>query len=261
MVYSINMKAKERINSIIDRIPYNGFIMIKDLSTQFNVTEETIRRDLNKIVAMNIGVRKAHGGAYRIHQGDLAAPQKFRQMMIPAIKQRFASFCATLITSESCIMLDSSTSSRFIAEKIKELNKRITIITNSIATAGIFEDCEHISVVCVGGNLRKLNGSLVGPNAIATLEKYCADCCFVSPPSIDIKFGLTDHNEEEARIRECMLRQSKKCYLVADHTKFGWSSINHIAGIDTIDMIITDSEIDQKWLHWLKTIGKEYTCC
>ena len=137
----------------------------------------------------------------------------------------------------------------------------MTVVTNSIATAGIFEDSEKIDVVCVGGNLRKLNGSLVGPNAIATLEKYCADYCFVSPPSVDIKFGLTDHSEEEARIRACMLRQSKKCYLVADHTKFGWSSINHIASIDTIDMVITDSEIDQKWTHWLKTIGKEYKCC
>ncbi|HOE84906.1 MAG TPA: DeoR family transcriptional regulator, partial [Sphaerochaeta sp.] len=61
------MKAKDRINSIIEMIPYNGFIMTKDLSSRFNVTDETIRRDLNKIVAMNIGVRKAHGGAYRIH--------------------------------------------------------------------------------------------------------------------------------------------------------------------------------------------------
>lgn len=257
----MDMKGKERINNIINQIPYNGFIMVKDLSNSFNVTEETIRRDLNKIVDMNIGVRKAHGGAYRIHQGDLAAPQSFRQIMIPGIKQRLADFCVTLILPESCVMLDSSTTSRYIANKIKELNMRVTIVTNSIAIAGIFEDSENSDVVCIGGNLRKLNGSLVGPNAIATLERYCADYCFVSPPSVDVKFGLTDHNEEESRIRECMLKQAKKCYLVADHTKFGWSGINHISGIESIDMVITDSETEQKWITWLKTIGKDYKCC
>ncbi|KAF5044511.1 Glycerol-3-phosphate regulon repressor [anaerobic digester metagenome] len=255
------MKAKERIASIIEQIPYNGFIMIKDLSSRFAVTEETIRRDLNKIVEMNIGVRKAHGGAYRIHKGDLAAPQSFRQIMLPGIKQRFASFCATLIQPESCIMLDSSTTSRFIASKLKDFNKPLTVITNSIATAGMFEDSESIDVVCVGGNLRKHNGSLVGPNAIATLEKYCADYCFVSPPSIDPRFGLTDHSEEEACVRACMIRQSKNRYLVADHTKFGWSGINRIAGIETIDLVVTDSEIDQKWIQWFKTIGMQYKCC
>lgn len=257
----LSMKAKERIQSIINQIPYNGFIMIKDLSTGFNVTEETIRRDLNKIVDMNIGVRKAHGGAYRIHQSDLSAPQSFRQIMLPGIKQRFAAFCASLITADSCIMLDSSTTSCYIANKIKEMNKRVTVITNSISMAGSFGDSENIEVVCVGGNLRKLNGSLVGSNAIATLEKYCADYCFVSPPSVDVKFGLTDHHEQEARIRECMIRQSKKCYVVADHTKFGWSGVHRIASIDSMDMIITDSEIEQKWIQWFKTIGIEYKCC
>lgn len=255
------MKAKERIHSIIDQIPYNGFIMIKDLSSRFNVTEETIRRDLNKIVEMNIGVRKAHGGAYRSHQGDLAAPQSFRQIMLPTIKQRFAAFCASIITPDCCIMLDSSTTSRFIAAKIKELNKPTTVITNSMATAGLFEASQNVHVVGAGGNLRKLNGSFVGPNAIDTLQQYCADFCFVSPPSVDMQFGLTDHNEEEARVRACMLAQSKQCYLVADHTKFGWAGVNRIAGIETIDMIVTDSEIDQKWIQWFKSIGIEYKIC
>ena len=134
------MKAKDRINSIIEMIPYNGFIMTKDLSSRFNVTDETIRRDLNKIVAMNIGVRKAHGGAYRIHQGDLAAPQSFREIMLPGIKQRLAAFCSTLIIPESCIILDSSTTSRFIATRIKEMNRHVTVVTNSIATSAIFEN-------------------------------------------------------------------------------------------------------------------------
>lgn len=255
------MKAKERIASIIEMIPYNGFIMIKDLSTKFNVTEETIRRDLNKIVEMNVGIRKAHGGAYRSHQGDLAAPQSFRQIMLPAIKQRFAIVCASLVPADSCVMLDSSTTARFIANRIKDLRIPVTIITNSMATAGIFEDSQSVDVVLAGGNLRKLNGSLVGPNALDTLKKYCADYCFVSPPSIDERFGLTDHNEEESRIRACMLEQSKKRYLVADHTKFGWAAVNCIAAISMIDMVITDSETDQKWFRWLKNAGIDYRIC
>jgi len=255
------MKAKDRINSIIEMIPYNGFIMTKDLSSRFNVTDETIRRDLNKIEAMNIGVRKAHGGAYRIHQGDLAAPQSFREIMLPGIKQRLAAFCSTLIIPESCIILDSSTTSRFIATRIKEMNRHVTVVTNSIATSAIFENCESVSVVCIGGNLRKHNGSLVGPNAIATLEKYCADYCFISPPAVDATYGLTDHSEGEARIRECMLNQSKKRYLVVDHTKFGWSCVNRIAAIDTIDMVVTDGETEQKWIQWFKRIKMEYKCC
>ncbi|MFA6841069.1 MAG: DeoR/GlpR family DNA-binding transcription regulator [Sphaerochaetaceae bacterium] len=255
------MKAKERIASIIEQIPYNGFIMIKDLSDKYNVTEETIRRDLNKIVEMNVGIRKAHGGAYRCHQGDVAAPQSFRQIMLPGVKQRFAAFCSSLIIPNSCIMLDSSTTSRFIANKIKELNRQVTVVTNSIATAGIFEDSENVNVVCAGGNLRKLNGSLVGPTAIDTIERYCANCCFVSPASVDEQFGLTDHNEEEARIRACMIKQSKRRYLVVDHTKFGWAGINRIGSIDMVDMVITDGETDQVWLQRFRELGIEYKVC
>ncbi|MGX8678812.1 MAG: DeoR/GlpR family DNA-binding transcription regulator [Sphaerochaetaceae bacterium] len=255
------MKASERIGSIISQIPYNGFIMVKDLSRMFSVTEETIRRDLGRIVDMNIGICKVHGGAYRVSKGDESSPFSFRSTIMVEEKKALADYCVSFIKPEDCVMLDSSTTALFIARRISEAKLRVTLVTNSLPIAREFECDENAKVICIGGQLRKRNESLIGYQAVQMLRNYCGDCCFVSPTSVDEKFGLTDHSEGEAEIRKCMLEQSSRRYLVVDHTKFGSSCINRISDFSSVDAVVTDTEPSERWKKLFESKGIAIHSC
>lgn len=255
------MKSAERQQEIISIIPYNGYIMVKDLSARFDVTEETIRRDLQSICERCSTIKKVHGGVYRTTDDDLATPQTFRNVLLTAEKTRFGEYSTSLLASGETVMLDSSTTSTYIAKAIKEKKLKLLIITNSIQIAEVFQDDEDVNVVIVGGKLRKTNGSLIGSHAIDMITRYCADYCFISPSSIDKEYGLTDNSEEEALVRECMIKNSKKRILVADNTKFGRANPHKIASIDIFDRVVTDKATSDDWINFITEMNIPVTCC
>lgn len=254
------MKASERIKKIIELVPHNGIVFTKDLSNRFDVTEETIRRDLEKIEAMSVGIKKVHGGAYRI-AFDKEVPIAYRQIAVVEEKIRMSEYCVSLMKQGSSIMLDSSTTASCIARKIREAKLQVNVITNSINVLREFENCKDVPVVCVGGALRHRTNSLVGYLATENLSKYHADIAFISCPAVHEEFGLTDHNESEAQVRKIMMKNSNVRYLVVDHTKFGKCFINHIGYLNEVNCIVTDTPIPAEWHTILSGNGIPYICC
>ncbi len=254
------MKSEERHKAIISMIPLNGYVMIKDLSITFKVTEETIRRDLVKICESNPAIKKIHGGVFRTADDDIGAPQNFRQTLLTKEKTRFAEICAQLPSEGDCVMLDSSTTCHFIAQHLKDRGIKLLIVTNSYRTASLFVDSEKVQVMLIGGKLRKSNASLVGPDAVLQLKRFCADYSFISPTAVDMKFGITDTNTNEAVIRESMINNSKKRILVVDHTKFGLTYPNVIAQVEVFDRIVTDRATDPEFLKGLEDGEKVIYC-
>lgn len=248
------MKSGERQQAIINMIPYNGYLIVKDLSETFQVSSETIRRDLAIICANNPSIKKNYGGVYRTDIEDMGTPQKLRQNLLIKEKSRFADYCISLINPRDCILLDSSTTSQFIATAICEHNIPVRLITNSIQTAGLFSDKEEIEVILLGGRLRKSNGSLVGAFTCTQIGKYFADIAFLSPTAISDTHGLMDNHTEEAAVREQMLKCSKKKILVADHTKFGTSAHDVIAPLTELTQVVTDTTTTQEWIGILEAL-------
>ncbi len=255
------MKSAERQQEIISIIPYNGYIMVKDLSARFDVTEETIRRDLQSICERYPSIKKVHGGVYRTTGDDIATPQTLRNVLLTAEKTRFGEYSASLLSSGETVMLDSSTTSAYIAKAIKEKKLNLLIITNSIQIAEVFQDDENINAVIVGGKLRKTNGSLIGSSAIEMINRYCADYCFISPSSIDKEYGLTDNSEEEALVRETMIKNSMKRILVADNTKFGRANPHKIAPLNAFERVITDKATSEEWIDFITGKDIPVFCC
>lgn len=255
------MKSTLRQQEIIARIPYNGYVLVKDLSGIFNVTEETIRRDLQKICDSNPSIQKVHGGVYRVAKDDSVVPQAFRKVLLTQEKSKFAEFCTSFIKSEDCIMMDSSTTVLFVARALKEKNINPLIVTNSLQIAQLFTDDEQAKVILVGGRLRKTNESLTGQFAIDMISRYCADYALISPTYIDLTFGATDNYDGEANVRKAMMNYSKKRILIADHTKFGATSKNRIANIEDFDAVITDKETPTEWIKFLETKELLVTRC
>ncbi len=235
--------------------------MVKDLSARFDVTEETIRRDLQSICERCPTIKKVHGGVYRTTGDDITPPQRLRNVLLTAEKTSFGDYSASILASGETVMLDSSTTSAYIAKAIKEKKLNLLIITNSIQIAEIFQDDENVNVVIVGGKLRKSNGSLIGNSAIDMINRYCADYCFISPSSIDKEYGLTDNSEEEALVREAMIKNSKRRILVADNTKFGKANPHKITSLNIFDRVVTDKATNEDWINFITEKDIPVICC
>lgn len=248
------MLAIDRINAIIEILKENKSVMVSDLSHRFNVTEETIRRDLEKLEAQKRIVR-VHGGAYLFEGFEKGAPVSLRKQFLIEEKKRLGKICLEYIEDRDTIMLDDSTTSLFIAKEIKECNLQLIVITNFLDIMVELADCKHVKLIGLGGTLILSTRSFNGPGTVKNLTNYNADKAFVSCSSLNSKFGMTDHNENEAQIRKMMIENSERKFLVIDHTKINKSSTYQFADINDVDYIITDKVPNKNWEERVKTQG------
>lgn len=250
------MLAVERRKKIMELLNDSGSVIVTDLSKRMKVTEETIRRDLEKLEKEG-KLQRTHGGAYLSGSIMTELPITFREQVYLPGKDTIAFKSVELINSGETIMLDSSTTSLRIAKYIRQTNKSLTVITNALKVANELSDVKSVKLVLTGGSLRNSSLSFVGYAATTSLESYFADKAFVSCSAVHLKKGLMDSNEYEAEIRKLMLRQSERRILVADITKFGKTSFSLIANFNQIDTVIADQKLGDDWYEEFGSLGIE----
>jgi DeoR/GlpR family transcriptional regulator of sugar metabolism len=254
------MLAIERHNAIKEMLQQQDCVSITELSKQFGVTEETIRRDLEKLSAADKNIDRVHGGAYLIKNADLEAPFEMRKEMLVEEKRSIAMLAAKYIESGDCIMLDSSTTALQLAVLLKETTQQLTVISNSISVVNEFSMSKNIRVICIGGSLRHNSQSFVGYAATQALSEYRANKAFVSCSGIHQTLGITDNSEGEAQVRRLMLTNAARRIMLVDSEKFGRSAFHQIAPMDSIHTIITDMEPELPWRDLLREKRIELVC-
>lgn len=238
------MLAIDRLSAIREMLNTNDSVSVAELSKIFSVTEETIRRDLDKIVRDDRAVVRVHGGAYKIKTFDREAPYELRETLLVEEKERIAHKSFTLLDEGDTIMLDSSTTALHLAKAIKQSALKISVITNSLRIALELSDCSHTNLIMAGGSYRPSSRSFVGYSVTGMLEELHADKAFVSCSGLHERFGLTDNSESEARVRRMMLSQSDYRCLLVDSDKFGRCKSHRIAPLEGIQALFTDREPD-----------------
>lgn len=240
------MLAVERRNKIEQIINKNKSVLVVELAKQFEVTTETIRGDLEKLEKQGILVR-TYGGATLVDTSEIELTITERDMVNFEGKQNIARYASELIKDGETIFLDSSTSSWHLARYIKE-KKGITVITNAEKIVNELSGCEHVYVVCVGGELTSKNMSYVGRVAEKTIkENYYANRCFFSCRGVTLGRGLVDSSEGEAEIKKAMLSCSESAIFLCDKNKIGKIGVPRISDLDGIDYFITDAELTDEW--------------
>lgn len=240
------MLAVERRKKISQIISENGSVLVTELSRLFEVTEETIRRDLEKLEKLGILVR-TYGGATLVESNVSEVPIDKRQVINSTVKDAIAREAAKLVKEGETIFMDASTSVFFLARYIKDM-KNLTVITNSNKVVIELADGENIKVVCVGGLLRKNNMSFVGKTTENTiLENYFASKVFTSCQGVTLNHGFTDQNEQEAEVKKAMIKCSDNVVMLCDHTKLGNLTYTKLADLSRINYFITDSKLDDEW--------------
>jgi DeoR family fructose operon transcriptional repressor len=242
------MLVAERHQKILDLLEQRGSIRVNELSQIFGVTEETIRRDLDKLEGEGKLLR-SHGGAVRV-QGEQEIPYFEREIQNVEEKIAIAREAVKQVTAGERIVLDASTTAWYMAKNLPDIP--LTVLTNSIKVAMELANKEKIDVISTGGIFLPESLSFVGPLAEQSLNMYRVNKAFISCKGIDFSFGISDSNELVALVKRKMISIADRTFLLLDHSKFGVQAFAHLAPLDQIDQVITDSKTESKYIHELK---------
>ncbi|WP_051075298.1 DeoR/GlpR family DNA-binding transcription regulator [Alkalispirochaeta alkalica] len=230
---------------IIELLQESGSVLVAELSRRFEVSEETIRRDLTKMESNGL-LCKTYGGAFINAGKHREVPVSMRNTVYLEAKDAIAAFAAESVQNGDTIFLDGSSTAIHIAEHLCE-KKNLIVITNALKVAEALARSRDVKVICVGGTLRATSLTVVGRTAEAEIEKYFADKAFICCDGLHQSRGVTDANEREAEVRRQMMCQAESSILVADASKFDVTSFVHIAEFDDFDLLITDKEPSDEW--------------
>ena len=247
------MLAIERRKEILTRLEAEGKVLVSELAKSFSVTEETIRRDLEKLDREGLA-SKTYGGAVSKHTATLDLPYKIRIGVNVEEKQRIADRVADMISDGERIMLDSSSTAIYIIKKLKE-KKNLTVITNSVVILLELADKSDWTVLSTGGNLKEGALSLTGSSAEKMIRSYHVDTAICSCKGVDMEIGVTDSNEKDSLIKQAMFASAERRILAADTLKLGKKSFVRVCEFEDIDVLATDDKPQDNWCEFCKKSG------
>ena len=249
------MLAIERRNEILEKLQKEKRVVVSELSKLYGVTEETIRRDLEKLEKDGY-VIKSYGGAVLNEKSSIDLPFNIRWKSNPSGKQKIADLISNEIEDGDHIILDASTTAVFIAKNIKQ-KRHLTVITNSIEILLELSDVQGWDIIATGGLLKSGTMSLFGKKAADSINSYNADKAFFSCKGIDLEKGATDRNDDSVVVKQSILSSAGKIYLAADSTKFGKVAFSKICSLSKVDVVVTDKKPDAEWMKTFKELGIE----
>ena len=242
------MLGLERRQKIMEKLVAERKVYVSELAKLYQVTEETIRRDLEKLEGQNL-LRRSYGGAIIADSTSEDLSYVKRSGLNSESKLAIAHKASNLIETGDTVMVDSSTTCRTLLQQING-RKDITIITNSIQLMNDFTSSSFI-MICTGGALRANSCSLTGSMAIKALEGYYVDYALISCKAIDMDKGIMESNDSEGRIKSVMIRQARKAVLLIDHSKFDRTAFVKCDDFSHIDTLVTDEKPSSEWQSYL----------
>ena len=231
------MLVAERWQRIVQLVNERGSIRVTELSELCQVTEETIRRDLDRLESEG-KLMRSHGGAVSVKEAQTEVPFMERETAHADFKNSIAKEAVSHIQEHDRIILDASTTAWYMAKLIPDM--AATIITNSMKVALEVSGKEKIQVISTGGLLSPKSLSYVGPLSERSLDMYHAHKLFLSCKGVHIQRGISESNELQALIKRKMISIADETYLLADHSKFGMQALTQVADWSDIQHVITD---------------------
>ncbi|MFN7252297.1 MAG: DeoR/GlpR family DNA-binding transcription regulator [Anaerobacillus sp.] len=250
------MLVAERQRKIVDLVNDRLSIRVTELSRIFSVTEETIRRDLEKLEKEEKLLR-SHGGAVSIKKDQSELSFEEREILNAAEKKAIAIEAINIIEPGEQIVLDASTTAWYLAKELPDMP--LTVLTNSINVAIELSKKEKVKVISTGGMLLGKSLSYVGPLAERSLNMYHVNKAFISCKGVHLETGLSDTLEWQALLKKQMMSIADKTILMVDCSKFGIRSFAHINPLDNVNQIITGGSMDSLYKETMTKMNIQIT--
>lgn len=249
------MYAEERQHEIVTTARQLGRVSVAELATRYDVTPETIRRDLDALAGRGL-LSRVHGGAVPADRLRLdEASVRDRDVDSREQKMAIAAHALTLLPDRDklTVLLDAGTTT---AKLCAGLPARVsTVVTNSVPIAGELAERAELNVLMLGGQVRGVTQATVGAEAYATLERLQVDVAYLGTNGFSLGHGFSTPDPNEAAIKTAMVKAARHVYVLADASKFGVDYLVRFAGIDDVDALVTDGGLDASSLEALRAGG------
>ena len=232
----------ERQKKFLNLLSIKDVITISDFMTKFDISIETVRRDLS-ILEKQGKIEKVYGGA-KLKKSILNEPV-MEERMVHKLKEKdwIGKKCSEFIDDGDCIFIDSGSTTYHITKHIKD-KKNLTIITNSIAVVNELINTDF-EIIIIGGKIRHEERSIVTFDYIFNFSELNIQKSFICAGGVTVENGISDFNMQEAVTRKKIIERSKQIYVAADSSKLGRDVMISIAPLNKINFIITDSFLDK----------------
>jgi DeoR family transcriptional regulator, fructose operon transcriptional repressor len=230
----MSVDAIERLDAIKARVESDGRVKVSELAVDLDVSEMTIRRDLDVLAERGV-VQRVRGGATAI------GPQRFAERFghQARAKDKIAAKLVTLIGDSGAIGVDASTTLQRLAGVVRGA-RDLTILTNGPECFSSLQDLPGVTPLLTGGHLDRRTGSLVGPLAVRSARDLLLRRLFVSAAGLDPQHGTTEATLEEADVKRALADVSAQVVVAVDHSKLGHCGPARCLEIDRIDVLVTD---------------------
>jgi DeoR family fructose operon transcriptional repressor len=240
------MFADERHRAILDLLAAHGRVNAADLAERFQTTRETIRRDLTALEEVG-ALRRVHGGAVSFGSvTTMEIPQHLRAEQNLSAKTAIGRAARALLTSGGqSILLDAGTTTLQLAAAIVESPmgpEPLVAVTNSVPIAQLLSGAgDQVRLELVGGAVRSMTLSTVGPETLARFSALRADHAFLGVNALTAGFGLSTPDASEAAVKRAMILAARHVVVLADSAKFTDATLNKFADFSEVDVLITDA--------------------
>ena len=250
------MALSFRQSEILDIAKTQGRVVVEDLAQRFDVTLQTIRRDLTELADTGY-LDRVHGGAVpRTGVTNLGYDE--RRRLNEGAKAAIARACAAAIPDNCSVIINLGTSTEAVARELLNHRNR-TVITNNMNVANSLAANPGCEVMVAGGALRRSDGGLVGELTTHFFEQFKVDVAIIGASALDAEGELLDYDLAEVRVAKAIIRQARRTFLVCDHSKLTRSAPVRLASLREISEMFTDlplpDDLAQRCREWQTNIN------
>lgn len=238
---SSSLFAEERQRGIVEHLRQQGKVTVEAMTVAFGVSPPTIRADLTRLEERGL-LRRTHGGAIAVGNTLYEPPYAERAVLRQMEKRAIAEAAAGLVQDGETLLLDAGTTCHEIAMLLKGF-RRLTIVTNSLASAQALTENDGLEVVLIGGTLQPRRRATLGTLAGRFLEPIQCDRSFVGVSGVHPAVGLTVVDFDAAQLKRIMLAKGKQAVIVADCSKVGQAAFACIGPVSSAHLLVTDAGV------------------
>jgi DeoR family transcriptional regulator, aga operon transcriptional repressor len=251
------LPARVRRERMLAMLRDRDFVRVGDLAHRFDVSEVTVRSDLDALASRGL-LRRVRGGAVPRPASPTERPFEEAEIAFAAQKRAIGQAAAAMVSSGDTIVLDVGTTTTAVAHALaaREDLAEVTVFTSSLTIAIALERAHpRIAVVVTGGTLRPKQHSLVEPLAGFVLRSIHAGTVFLGCNGVEVAAGITNVNLPETEIKRLMVAATAQRVVCADSSKLGQVALAHVCSLEEIDVLLTDGDGDPRLVADLRETG------
>lgn len=249
------MFAQERQELIVSIVNQDGSVKVKDLSIQFDVTEDCIRKDLASLEKKGL-LKKAYGGAVRVRENTHMYNSQDRKNTPNSERVILAKKAMLLIKAEDTLFLDISLTSIELANLLKESTIQVTVITNMIDVLNILNHCSHISLIFIGGSINNERDGFCGTLSSQLIRSFKMDKAFLGVVGVDSFQGvLSTYHIDDGIMKMKVIEQSQKSYVFCEERKFVEDGNYVFGSLSDVTSLIVSNELNNKLKSRIEDYG------